>query len=59
MLPNHPITEQRVAFEKLMDKDSRIKCYVLASMSNKLQSQYEHMPIVRAMITHLQELYGE
>ena len=30
-----------------------------SSMSNELQSQYEHMPIVRTMITYLQELYGE
>ena len=42
-----------------MDEDSQIKCYVLASMSNNLQSQHEHMPTARTMITHLQELYGE
>ena len=42
-----------------MDEDSRVKCYMLASMSNKLQSQYEHISTARAMITHLQELYGE
>ena len=42
-----------------MDEDSWIKCYVLASMINELQSQHEHIPTVRAMITHLQELYGE
>ena len=59
VLPNHPIAEQRAAFEKWMDEDSPIKCYVLVSMSNELQSQHEHMPTVRAMITHLQELYGE
>ena len=42
-----------------MDEDSQIKCYVLTSTSNELQSQHEHMPTARAMITHLQELYGE
>ena len=42
-----------------MDENSRIKYYVLASMSNKLPSQHEHMPIGMAMITHLQELYRE
>ena len=36
VLPNHPTAEQRTAFEKWMDEDSRIKCYVLASMSNEL-----------------------
>ena len=59
MLPNHPTAEQRIAFEKWTDEDSRVKCYVLASISNELQSQHEHMPTTRAMITHLQELYGE
>ena len=38
ILPNHPTAEQRAAFEKWTDEDSRIKCYVLASMSNKLRS---------------------
>ena len=42
-----------------MDENSQVKCYVLASMSNELQNQYENMPTARAMITHLQELYGE
>ena len=42
-----------------MDDDNRVKCYALDSMSNELQIQYEHMPTARAMITHLQELYGE
>ena len=55
VLPNHPTAEQRIAFEKWTDEDSRVKCYVLASISNELQSQHEHMPTTRAMITHLQE----
>ena len=59
VLPNHPTTELRAAFEKWMDEDNWVKYYVLASMSNKLQSRHEYMPTVRAMITHLQELYGE
>ena len=59
MLPNRPTIEQRTAYEKWMDEDSRVKCYVLASMSNELQSQHEHMPTARAMITRLQELYGK
>ena len=58
-MQNHPTTEQRAAFKKWMDEDSRIKCYVLASMSNELQSQYEHIPTAQTMITYLQELYGE
>ena len=42
-----------------MDDDLRVKCYVLASISNELQSQHEHMSTIRTMITLLQELYGE
>ena len=59
VLPNHHIAKQRAAFEKWVDEDSRVKYYVLASMSNELQSQHEYMPTIRAIITHLQELYGE
>ena len=32
---------------------------MLASISNELQNQHKHMPIVWAMITHLQELYDK
>ena len=59
VLPNHPTTKQRATFKKWTDEDSRIKYYVLASMSNELQSQHEYMPTVQIMITRLQELYGE
>ena len=36
VLSNHPTAEQRAAFEKWIDEDSRVKCYVLASMINEL-----------------------
>ena len=36
VLPNQPTAEQRAAYKKWMDEDSRVKCYVLASMSNEL-----------------------
>ena len=38
VLPSHPTTKQRATFEKWTDEDSRVKYYVLASMSNELQS---------------------
>ena len=38
VLPNHPNIEQRTVFEKWMDEDNQIKCYVLASISNELQN---------------------
>ena len=49
----------RATYDKWIDDDSRVKYYMLASMSNKLQSQHEHMSTARAMITYLQELYSE
>ena len=52
-MPSHPSAEQKVAHEKWMDDDNRIRCYILAFMTNELQSQYEYMPTARAMITHL------
>ena len=59
VLPNHPTIEQKATFEKWTDEDSRLKCYALASMSNELQNQHEHIPTTRVMITHLQKLYCE
>ena len=55
----HLTVEQRVALDKWSDDDLRVKCYVLTSMSNELQSQHEHILTVRTLIIHLQELYGE
>ena len=59
VLPNRPSAKQKAAYDKQTDEDNRIKCYVLASMLNELQSQHEYMPTTKAMITHLQELYGK
>ena len=42
-----------------MDEDNKVKCYILASMSNDLQQQHEDMSTVEEMLVHLQELYGE
>ena len=42
-----------------MDEDNKTKCYILASMSNNLQQQYEDMRTAREMLVHLQELYDE
>ena len=58
-LPNRPTTESRIAFKKWADDDKKVKCYILASMTNELQRQYENMQIAKAIIAYLQELYGE
>ena len=36
-----------------------MKCYILASMSNDLQQQYEDKRTAKEILTHLQELYVE
>ena len=35
-LPAHPTADQRAALDKWTEDDFRIKCYVLASISNEL-----------------------
>ena len=34
VLSNYPTIEQRIVYEKWMDEDSWVKCYMLAFMSN-------------------------
>ena len=57
--PAHLMAEQRATLDKWTNDDLRVRCYMLASMSNELQNQYKHMPTAYAMITHVQELYDE
>ena len=59
VLPDHPNARQTTAYEKWMEDDNKVKCYMLASMSNELQSQHEDMPTAKSILIHLQELYGE
>ena len=41
-----------------MEYDTKVKCYILGSMSNELQSQHKNMPTTKAISTHLRELYS-
>ena len=59
ILSDHPSTHQMIAQKKWMEDDNKVKCYILTSMSNRLQSQHMNMPTVKAIITHLQKLYGK
>ena len=43
VLPTHPSPNQRAILEKWMDEDNKMKCYILASISNDLQQQHEDM----------------
>ena len=59
IIPEEASKEQLVAYYKRQDDDLRAKSYILASMYNELQRQYENMPRTSSMIFHLQELYSE
>ena len=54
-----PTADQKASHKKWLDDDNKIRCYMLASMFNKLQRQHEDMTTIRKMLTHLSELYGE
>ncbi|XP_052203109.1 uncharacterized protein LOC127808578 [Diospyros lotus] len=58
-LPKGCSEEGRVTWEEMRDQDLRVRTYILASMTNELQRQHEHMTDTRRMIMNLQELYGE
>ncbi|XP_020082355.1 uncharacterized protein LOC109705954 [Ananas comosus] len=55
----NPTAEQRAARNKWTDDDVKVKCYMLASMSNELQRQHEHMESAADILLHLKELYDE
>ncbi|XP_020081118.1 uncharacterized protein LOC109704754 [Ananas comosus] len=58
-LPNRPTADQRATQEKWTDDDNKVRCYILASISNELQRQHEDLKTAKEMLTHLKELYGE
>ena len=45
--------------EEMRDHDLRGRTYILASMSNELQHQHEHMIDTHSMNVNMQELYRE
>ncbi|KAH7690348.1 Retrotransposon Copia-like N-terminal protein [Dioscorea alata] len=51
--------EEKDIYLKWLDDDLRVRSYMLASMSNDLQSSHEKMSDARSVLLHLQELYGE
>ena len=50
MLLAHLSPDQRAILEKWMDEDNKVKCNILAFMSNDLQRQYEDMRTAREML---------
>nr|XP_029122178.1 guanosine nucleotide diphosphate dissociation inhibitor 2 [Elaeis guineensis] len=53
VLPAHPTPDQRATHEKWLDDDNKARCYVLVSMSNELQRQYEDMKTARSILYEL------
>ena len=51
--------EERVTWEDMREQDLRARNYILASMTNELQRQHEHMADTPNMIRTLRELSGE
>ena len=54
-----PSTEQRASLDKWMDEDNKARYYILGSISDELQCQYEDIKISHEMLAHLQEMFGE
>ena len=58
-VPENSTAQQTAARNKWTDDDMKVKCYMLASMSNELQRQHEHMESAADILLHLKELYDE
>ncbi|GAV59908.1 UBN2_2 domain-containing protein, partial [Cephalotus follicularis] len=51
--------EEKVTFLKWKEENEIVRCCMIAAMSYDLQCQHEQMTDSRAILLHLQELYGE
>ncbi|XP_057981295.1 uncharacterized protein LOC131166737 [Malania oleifera] len=50
--------EETQAYQKLIKPDEMVRCYILASMSNVLQHQYQSMPSAYDIMQNLKEIFG-
>ena len=58
--PDSDSSQEKVeAYQKWRKADEMARCYILASMSNVLQHQHEHMATVYDMMMNLKEMFGE
>ena len=51
--------EQKQAHRKWHKANEMARCYIVASMSNVLQQQHQHMPNAADIMLSLKELFGE
>ncbi|GAV90907.1 hypothetical protein CFOL_v3_34307, partial [Cephalotus follicularis] len=52
-------TEDHAIYKKWVADEKKLRSYLMASMSNALQVQYESLRDSREVLLHLCELYGE
>ncbi|PKI65303.1 hypothetical protein CRG98_014341 [Punica granatum] len=52
-------SDQQDAYDQWSVDDSKVRYYMLASMSNELQKHHENMKSSREILKNLRELYGE
>ncbi|PKI60701.1 hypothetical protein CRG98_018904 [Punica granatum] len=52
-------SDQQNAYDQWSIDDMKVRCYMLASMSNEMQKQHENMKSSREILKNLRELYGE
>ena len=53
------LKEEVEAYQIWWKADEMARCYILASMSNVLQHQHEHMAIAYDMMFNLKEMFGD
>ncbi len=49
--------EEKKAYDVWHEHDSLAKCYILASLENRLQQQYEKMPTAKEIMNSLKEMF--
>lgn len=50
--------DEHATFDKWTDDNIQVRCIMMASMTNELQKQFEHVTISKDIIKSLEELYG-
>ena len=58
-IPQSTIEEEIITWEILKEHDMRARNYILASMSNDFQHQFEYFMSVASIIQHLNDLFSE
>ncbi|PKI58370.1 hypothetical protein CRG98_021245 [Punica granatum] len=52
-------SDQQDAYDQWSVDDTKVRCYMLAYMSNELQKQHDNRKSSREILKNLKELYGE